>query len=144
MKKILSILVVAIILFVTGCGNTKTLECKIDVSGVEQTMTFEYDDDNIKNVEMVMFYSASSLEEESISKDQVDTYTKMVEDSFCSTYTSYEGINCYAKSDNGAIKLIVEIKYSELSEDTKNTFGYTNDAYDDLKKDFESKGYTCK
>ena len=144
MKKFLAVFVAVMLLVVTGCGNTKTLTCSTNISGLNQDVVVKYDGEDIKSIEMVMTYSASALSEMGVTSETMDLFVSTMKSSVCDTYNAYEGVSCDVTSPNGGLEVVVKLDYPKLSQEAKDDLSFNYQSYDSLKADLEEQGYTCK
>lgn len=144
MKKILSILVVVLIL--TGCGkDTKTLECSINIFGLDQDVAVKYSGEDIESIELKMNYSADILKETGVTDETMDEYIETQLQPTCDSYKAYDGIDCKVEKAGNSIDIIVTIpNYGKLSDETKSDLGFEYQSYENNKEEFEKSGYTCK
>lgn len=153
MKKSLIILLL-IAITITGCSfSEKSLTCtktETDEEGYNTTNTIII---TYKNNQVIKIKNTSISE---VDPNYID-FSYTIGTSFAETLNKANGINVeYSKQDTNKIQTIIEINYSEISEENlKETLGdlYSNDS-DSLYtlknlsiEDFKEKhldGYTCK
>lgn len=139
MKKFIILLMFCFVL--TGCG-TKTLTC----TKTENKETLKTDEktvitynNQIKTIERTM-----KIELKDSYKDYADMVMKSLNTSL-KNYKNKKGIDLSSvKKDND---IIISLKFdgSKMNDSSKKLAGFdSSKSYDNMKKDLEKKGYTCK
>ena len=145
MKKIITFcLVMVIALVMTGCGNTKKLECSAKVSELNLAVTVEYNGDEIKTVKRVMSYDASALTSAGVNEQNREIFISSMKSEVCAAYSAYNGIKCEVSTPNNGLNITVDIDYSKLEQGAKDSLDLNYQSYDTLKENLIEQGYTCK
>ena len=110
---------------------------------MDQIVEVSYSVNNINSVLMTMTLKEEDLKEAGIMEEDIPLIVETFEDSICSGYSSYAGVNCSVTADKN-INIMVDIDYSKLSQEAKDELSLNQQPYDELKFDLESEGYTCK
>lgn len=110
---------------------------------MDQIVEVSYSVNNINSVLMTMILKEEDLKEAGIMEEDIPLIVETFEDSICSGYSSYAGVNCSVTADKN-INIMVDIDYSKLSQEAKDELSLNQQPYDELKFDLESEGYTCK
>lgn len=146
--KLFGILAISV-LFITGCGNQKTLTCSMseedDGLSMNQELNVVYEEDKIANVRMSM--------DAKITDDQYQEYWDMFVSMMESQYEekNADGIKVSTKSndDNYTFNITLDIDLEKASADDLATYDLEDLAdetatYEELKEQLEESGYTCK
>ena len=133
-KKLLGILGIGCgLLLLTGCGgSSNTLTCSKEADGQNMTTSISFDKDGkpeSATLEIVM----DGSEEEGVTKENIGDYAEMVEAYFCSE--DYD--SCKVTTSGLTITLKATAKPSALDLEEEAT-------KEDLKKEAEEDGFTCK
>lgn len=143
MKSKLIILLI-ILSVMTGCGNTKKLECSAKVSELNLAVTVEYNGDEIKTVKRVMSYDASALTSAGVDEQNREIFISSMKSEVCAAYSAYNGIKCEVSTPNNGLNITVDIDYSKLEQGAKDSLDLNYQSYDTLKENLIEQGYTCK
>lgn len=149
-KYVISMIIVGVIVFTTGCEKTQTLNC---------TRT-ETDDDGYKTTETIVVTSkkgkVSKVEQTNIEEmdaDMIET-TLSFGNTFSSKFNEIEGMNVsYSKESDNSIKTTMSVDFAKLDMDKlKEAFGsaLTDESFysskdmslEEFKKE-NLEGYTC-
>ena len=146
--KLFGILAISV-LFITGCGNQKTLTCSMseedDGLSMNQELNVVYEEDKIANVRMSM--------DAKITDDQYQEYWDMFVSMMESQYEekNADGIKLSTKSndDNYTFNITLDVDLEKASADDLATYDLEDLAdetatYEELKEQLEESGYTCK
>ena len=146
--KLFGILAISV-LFITGCGNQKTLTCSMseedDGLSMNQELNVVYEEDKIANVRMSM--------DAKITDDQYQEYWDMFVSTMESQYEekNADGIKVSTKSndDNYTFNITLDVDLEKASADDLATYDLEDLAdetatYEELKEQLEESGYTCK
>ena len=146
--KLFGILAISV-LFITGCGNQKTLTCSMseedDGLSMNQELNVVYEEDKIANVRMSM--------DAKITDDQYQEYWDMFVSMMESQYEekNADGIKVSTKSndDNYTLNITLDVDLEKASADDLATYDLEDLAdetatYEELKDQLEESGYTCK
>ena len=146
--KLFGILAISV-LFITGCGNQKTLTCSMseedDGLSMNQELNVVYEEDKIANVRMSM--------DAKITDDQYQEYWDMFVSMMESQYEekNADGIKVSTKSndDNYTFNITLDVDLEKASADDLATYDLEDLAdetatYEELKDQLEESGYTCK
>ena len=146
--KLFGILAISV-LFITGCGNQKTLTCSMseedDGLSMNQELNVVYEEDKIANVRMSM--------DAKITDDQYQEYWDMFVSMMESQYEekNADGIKVSTKSndDNYTFNITLDVDLEKASADDLATYDLEDLAdetatYEELKEQLEESGYTCK
>ena len=146
--KLFGILAISV-LFITGCGNQKTLTCSMseedDGLSMNQELNVVYEEDKIANVRMSM--------DAKITDDQYQEYWDMFVSMMESQYEekNADGIKVSTKSNdnNYTFNITLDVDLEKASADDLATYDLEDLAdetatYEELKEQLEESGYTCK
>ena len=146
--KLFGILAISV-LFITGCGNQKTLTCSMseedDGLSMNQELNVVYEEDKIANVRMSI--------DAKITDDQYQEYWDMFVSMMESQYEekNADGIKVSTKSndDNYTFNITLDVDLEKASADDLATYDLEDLAdetatYEELKEQLEESGYTCK
>ena len=146
--KLFGILAISV-LFITGCGNQKTLTCSMseedDGLSMNQELNVVYEEDKIANVRMSM--------DAKITDDQYQEYWDMFVSMMESQYEekNADGIKVSTKSNdnNYTFNITLDVDLEKASADDLATYDLEDLAdetatYEELKDQLEESGYTCK
>ena len=140
MKKYL-IALVALLVVVTGCGNTKKLTCTMTEDGENAKAVMEFDkEDKLTKMTMTM----SQDFEQELTKEEVELYQGVMS-AACASYPD-EYADCEVKVDKKKMEIIVSYDVSKMTDEQIEEMGIdkTTMSYDEMKKDAEADGFTCK
>ena len=137
MRKNLIFLTV-ILIIVTGCGNTKKIECVANEDGYKTTVKLVYNDDLLDDMTVVYEYDNSNQD---LTNDQINE----LENFICGMFSS-ENVNCIVNRNTNTVDVTIKLDFDKMSEEEMEIYGYTkeNIQYDIFKADIEKEGYTCK
>lgn len=138
------IALITLLLFITGCGNTKKLECSTDIYDFNQSIIVEYKEEEIKNVKLIMAYDAETLRKNNVTAENRDLVVSSMEKEVCSMYKVYQGINCTVTTPNSGMTITIEVDYPKTDQTAKDALNLNYKTYDELKSSFTETGYTCK
>ena len=133
-----------LLLVMTGCGNTKKLECSANVSDLNLNVTIEYDGDEIKSVKRVMSYDASALTAAGVNDQNREIFISSMKSEVCAAYGAYNGIKCEVTTPNNGLNITIDIDYAKIEQSAKDAFGLNYQSYDAFKENLTEQGYTCK
>lgn len=151
MKRLRLLLVVGLftLLFVTGCGTTKTLTCtnSQETSGIvinsEAKMNFKME--RINNLVLTM----EVIGESDLMKNNWDAVAKEFDKKYAPV--EKDGLKISNKSDPSNYKytIIVEADPAKVSSSDLSPYGMSSlagakDTYKDAKKGLEDAGFECK
>jgi hypothetical protein len=142
MKKVLSIIIITLALFLTGCEKNRLVCTK-----TEEASNFKYDSKyvfvfNGESVKTATMTSTGTLSGDLNNKKSIEDYKVSAEEA-AKLYNSSEGIEAAVGNKKNKVTLTVEIDPSKLSTEDKESYG-VNLKKEDLKEELESLGYTCK
>ena len=140
MKKYL-IALVALLVVVTGCGNTKKLTCTETDEGTETVAVMEFDKENAMTK---MTVTATEKFEKELTKEELEMY-QGISSLACASFTA-ESVECEVNVTSKELKLVVSYDITKMTDEELAEAGLTkeNTTYDAAKKDLEDDGYTCK
>jgi len=145
--KLFGILAISV-LFITGCGNQKTLTCSMseedDGLSMNQELNVVYEEDKIANVRMSI--------DAKITDDQYQEYWDMFVSMMESQYEekNADGIKVSTNNDdNYTFNITLDVDLEKASADDLATYDLEDLAdetatYEELKEQLEESGYTCK
>ena len=151
MKKIRYILISLVaLLLVTGCGSknaNSTLTCTKEQEDTgmkiseKHVMTFE--NDKVSLVDLKIDFVA---DDENV-KTNWDSIVEILNQQF--VYDDYEGVEFSKSSTSDSYTWALKVDLNKVSDEALdaldlNDVADSNEKYDDVKKDFEADGYTCK
>ena len=136
MKK--TLLLVASLLFLTGCGANKvtcTKDEEVDGGKTSETITVKFNGEKI-----------SHLENTSIATydDEADADTEMESAEFLKSMMTLVGFECEIKQDGNKITVTYSADEEALNKLAEEGTTDYNIGKDDYTTSMESNGYTCK
>lgn len=142
MKKILSIVIIVLALFLTGCEKNRLI-CNAE----EKASNFEFSSKyvfvfNGEDIKLATMTSTGKLLEDLNTDSSIKDY-KASAQSAADKYNETEGIKATVGATKNKVTLTVEINPSKLTDELKTEYG-VNLNKDDLIKEMETLGYTCK
>ena len=143
MKKLVITLILMCTLVLTGCVKNR-LVCTLEDESIKDIKskieyTFKFNEENVKEVVMTTKITLTGDYNDVVF---IDTYVEMA-NSAAATYNKIEGATATVSNDKNVITLKVEMSASAMSDEDKKTYGLDL-TKDNLKKDLEEAGYTCK
>jgi len=143
MKKILSISLLFVIIFLAGCEKNR-LVCTYKNTEVKDAESktkyvFTFDEDTIKKVTME---TEIVLSGDYNNESFISGYTKIAT-SLASSYEKIDGVKAVVNSDKNIVTLRVEMDPSKMGDEDIETYGL-NLTKELLKQELEGEGYTCK
>ena len=143
MKKLVITLILICTLTLTGCEKNRlvcTMENELikDISSKTE-YTFKFNDENIKDVLMT---TKLTLKGDYNDVVYVDSYVEMA-NAAATEYNEKNGVIATVTKDKKVVTLKVEMSSSSMSDEDKKTYGLDL-TKEELKKDLEELGYTCK
>lgn len=147
--KLLSIITLMAILFVTGCSGEKTLTCTNTekASGVQmdQEVVMKFKNDKINYVKMTVKSKATS----DLIKNNWSIFASTMDQQY--TNENSDGVKLTTKNDqeNYSYDVSLEVDLEKASKDSLSKYGLSSITDDDssmseVKKDAEADGFTCK
>ena len=137
MKKYL-IALVALLIITTGCGNTKKLTCTLEKEDSTNEMVMTYEKD-----ELVKVVGTSTIyAKEEVSEDDLKLYETFT----CELLGSGEHVECSVEANGKNVEVKIVMDLAKMTDAELEEMGYSkeNSSYDEMKKDAEADGYTCK
>ena len=134
-----------LVLFLTGCGNTKTLTCTKQEENYYGNGAIgyrvTYKSDIITTVEQKV-----SLE---VTDEDYEYYLDNIEDEYEKEAKEKESIGVNYNLNRQGNNLVFGITYNlnKMTDDELNDFGYSDDdnnSYEKIKSEMEEDGFTCK
>lgn len=153
MKKIgVTILGVFLFICLTGCGNTKVLECSKKIVGVDmniyQNIKYTFENDKLVKKHLVAEFKDITADNiEQTWDTQVEKFTNQNQP------VDVEGFKRIVKSDdkNHIFKVTIDIDYTKTTNQILENYNISTDGinevtYDELKKSTLADDYTisCK
>lgn len=143
MKKLVITLILMCTLILTGCEKNR-LVCTLEDESIKDIKskieyTFKFNEENVKEVVMTTKITLTGDYNDVVF---IDTYVEMA-NTAAATYNKIEGATATVSNDKNVITLKVEMSASAMSNEDKKTYGLDL-TKDNLKKDLEEAGYTCK
>lgn len=137
MKKYL-IAVVVLLLVMTGCGNTKKLTCTLEKEKSKEVLTFNYKKDELVKVEGISTIYANK----EVNEEDLALYGEFT----CSLLGDEEYIDCSIEPKGKNVEITITMDLENLTDAELEEMGYAkeNSSYEEMKKDAEADGYTCK
>lgn len=140
-KILLVAVVAAMALVATGCGskkgNTKTLDCKTQSSGVDVQLLLNYNDSKLDTFKVNYVMDLSQYSDEQISALETQDFCSVVSSAFGEYGMAFTG--CKQNISDKKLNVNTDIDYNKLGEATVSELG----KIDTAKSGFESAGYTC-
>lgn len=143
MRKVLVfIFSITLVLFLTGCGAKKTLECKIDMSNqllglgkMDSTISADFEGKSMQkmNLKMNIEITSSTIQESGMAR------FKSIFDNVCKN--GQGGIKfpeCNVTQNGKKVTLDASVSKSEI-DDKSSTYG----SVEKTKEELEKQGYTC-
>ena len=145
MKKIIAVLSLVCVFCVTGCGKgdlscTKTNNSNENLKS-EQTVNVNFKDKKVSTVDIKEVVNLS---------EKYEKYADQLEKNLKTQYGNFKenenGIEIKSTRDGKKITLNVKADLTKMSSDAKNSFKAVGTAQtkDEVKKELESQGFTCK
>lgn len=133
--------IVCILGCLTGCGGEKKLSCTLEGKDLGKKL-LEQTDIYFNKKEVTKVTSKIKTTYENEYKEEIETTYKALEESV-KQYKEEDGIKTKLTKgdDNISVELTFDMKKQKASE---NSGFATNASQDELKKELEEKGYTCK
>ena len=143
MKKLVITLILMCTLILTGCEKNR-LVCTLEDESIKDIKskieyTFKFNEENVKEVVMTTKITLTGDYNDVVF---IDTYVEMA-NTAAATYNKIEGATATVSNDKNVITLKVEMSAAAMSNEDKKTYGLDL-TKDNLKKDLEEAGYTCK
>lgn len=152
MKKImLCVPVLALGLLTSGCGKEKVLECNMSDNstglGTEQSIKVTFGKDSVSKLELSM---TMTVDEEYV--DYMDTLVDGLKEEF-SSMEEQKGITVSTDTKDNVISFDVVADVAKMDEEAMEALDFEgineklddiDEAYEELKEEFEGQGYTCK
>lgn len=145
MKKKVLFLILVLGLCFTGCSKEKKLECssfdKSDLYYLDNITTVTLKNDKITKIKMEIYNTINDKE----LKKKKKTYFEKIRNLY-DGYDDLTGVNVLYDEDGYTLSIVIEGNVSAMDDEAKKTFNLSDPktTYDDLKKNFEDKGYICK
>lgn len=133
MKKKWLLFIISVVIL-TGCGNTKTLTCTTGDGDVGEIYTFKFTKEKLKTIVVKEIVEAESKEEAEAYKKQVEEELKI----FAKMYNLTTKVTVKDKK----VTSIIEVDIDKLADENKNDF--ENATYEEMKKNSEKAGMSCK
>lgn len=131
-KRWIILIILAAIL--TGCGNTKTLTCTTGADdGVEEIYTFKFTDEKLKTIIVKEIVETESVEEAEEYKKQAEEDMKLFANQSLTTKVTLK---------DKTVTSVIEVKVEDLKDEDKAD--YENVTYEEMKKNSEKTGLSCK
>lgn len=140
----LGIPTLALLLLVSGCGNTKVLKCTMSDStdGMElsQTIKATFKKDAVTKMDMEM---KMTVDDE--FKDYIDDMADGLKSEF-SNLEDQKGVNISTDTNGNVVTFKMTADLSKMDDEAKEELDMvgTSETYDQAKKELEEEGYTCK
>ncbi|MDD6223827.1 MAG: hypothetical protein PUB18_02375 [bacterium] len=150
MKKLkLFTLAIIAILVITGCGSEKKLTCtnNKDSNGLkmDQEIVMKFKDKKVNYIQMTIDAKATN----DTIKNNWDMFATQLESQY--KETKEDGINLTVKNDkkNYSYKISLEVDLTKASEaslkkHSLDNIANKNSSIEDVKKEAEKSGFTCK
>ena len=145
MKKIIVIISLVCMFFITGCGKIDLSCTKINNSNEnlksEQNISVNFKDKKVSSID---------VKEEVTLSDNYAKYADMLEKNLKTQYGSFkekeQGIEIKTTNKDKKITLTVKADITKMSNESKTKFKVVGTAQtkDEVKKELESQGYACK
>lgn len=142
MKKIYTLLSIIALILLTGCDKNKLTCTKKEEANnftFESKYVFTFNKESIKKATMS---STGTLLGDYNNEDAIADYATTAE-SAATQYNSVEGITAKVNTNKNKVTLNVDIDPAKLSSEDKVEYGVDMNK-DDLTKELEGLGYTCK
>ncbi len=144
MKKILMISMLLVAITLTGCDNNR-LVCTMEDNSIaniksETEYTFSFkSDDKITNASMT---TKVTLDGDYNNSTFISNYSEMAK-SAASTYNETDGVSAAVTNKKNVITLKVKMEASQMNDTAIEEYGL-NLNKEQIKKEMEDAGYTCK
>ncbi len=143
-KGLICLATIISIMFITGCGESKVLECtkSKDMVGysLSETETVKFSGNNVDEYE-----AEFDLVLDDSYKKYKEKFVKELEDKGMSKYTNLKGVKLTTKETDEGVIITLTAQIKKMSSDDLKTLNIEKKAnYDATKKDREADGYTCK
>lgn len=132
------VLVVMLCVFMTGCGDSgKKLSCKGKEGTADTEAIVKFKDDKVSKVTIKSSTEANSKEEAKAAKTILDT-------TYGPQFETIDGVSYKSEVKSKKVTMILDIDISKTTDDIKESYTTSASTYDEIKKEYEKKGYTCK
>lgn len=143
MKKIVIILIFICTLTLTGCEKNR-LVCTLEEESIKDILskteyTFSFNEENVKEVLMT---TKMTLKGDYNDVVFIDSYVEMA-NAAANSYNQIEGVTATVTNNKNVITLKVEMLAILMNDEDKENYAL-NLTKEELKKDLEEAGYTCK
>jgi Uncharacterized protein conserved in bacteria len=152
MRKISTMAIAFICLIVlTGCGGGKKLSCtveeastynEIDTTGYEIKFEFSKDGKKLNKFTESAYAKYSS----SASKEDLNEVYEDLKDS-CKEFNDYAGVTCKGNKAGTKLSKTITVNLGKATPETLKEFyldTFKDSSYDEVKKEVEGFGYSCK
>ena len=139
----------AVVLLVTACGSEETLTCssKDESSGLsmEQVVDMTFKDDKINKVKLTFNTKATN----ELYQEAWDEIIESLDEQFNESNSSGVSLTKENDADNYTYKIELSVDLDKASADALDEYDLSDMLEDDstleeIKKDLEDSGYTCK
>ncbi len=144
MKKILMISMLLGVIVLTGCDNNR-LVCTVNdesISDLKSETKYIFSFKDADEVAKATMTTKVTLDGDYNNETFISNYSEMAKSSAL-TYNETTGVNATVSNKKNVITLKVEMEASQMSDEDKEEYGL-NLNKEQLKKELEEAGYTCK
>lgn len=132
-------LVVMVCVLMTGCGDSgKKLTCKGKEGNADTEAIVKFDKE--EKINFVTIKSSS----EATSKEEAKAAKTILDTTYGPQFEKVEGVSYKSEVKNKRVTMILDIDISKTADDVKASFATSASTYDEIKKEYEDKGYSCK
>jgi len=125
-----------------GCSGSKKLTCthEAEYEGETQKAQSIYTfDKKGEKLSSLTYIQTIGLKD----KDDLDEYYEAGQ-KICDNANEEEGVSCKMSRATGSVTMTTTITMSKLGAEERKELEENGANYDDLKKEYEDKGFTCK
>lgn len=140
MKKYL-IALVALLIVATGCGNGKKLTCTKEDDEANSVVNIQFDKNDVVTTMEIVATTKFEKELNETEKAALEEYAATM----CEDYPD-DFADCKINVSSKSLELKITYDIANMTEEEKEEFGFSEESgtYDEMKKDAEKDGFTCK
>ncbi len=128
-------------LFLTACGggdSKQTLTCSLEEDGQKTKYEVSYDEDGKEPQDYSLVISTEIPE--GTSEEEIESAKSLMESMLCSN----EEMKCTVKQNGDSLDVTLSGNFKDLLESGSLDIEEENPTIDELKKELEDSGATCK
>jgi Uncharacterized protein conserved in bacteria len=140
MKKLFVVFMVVAMVAVTGCGNSKTLTCKMEEDGTVETNKLTFKKDKLTKLTTI---SETDISKEGLKESDLEEargYYALV----CGFFTG-DGLECKSDVTTKKATITMTVDLEKAKAETLESLEIGDyETMEKAKKAFTDEGYTCK